>query len=408
MILYITIAFFLSVSFLPIYWAFALSFIFQSIYFQNGTIDISSFGFLVILLRLIISSKIDIFKLFYKYNSIRLFIFILIVTIVWSVSWGANAREFILVNIRMLISMITFAYFLSEKSNLKAWLILCIIPFFIATLHIYLLSIEQHPLYESVLDFGRLRGTTITGEMLNSNQAAYTIFSLYVMIFIFMAFQEQKSKFFLRLVSPLMLFLVFYLSGSLGSRTVIISAIFLFPLFYFDLRVVIISSLLFLFLLNLIDFSTVSLPFVGEAMNDRIRELGTEEISKDSEMSRAVLFSSGLSIFFDNLIFGIGTGNILNTMSLNKYLGEPMMPHNVYLGFAMQFGLIGLFISIWIIYIGIKITRSSLYLGFVYIIVIIIPNLGHDFFQLSITPILILLMEFYSYKISTNKNLQLT
>jgi len=406
MILLITVAFFFLVLILPPFWAFGLSFFMQAAYFQNGTTDISSFGFLVVLLRLISSRKIDIAKLLNQYNSIKLFVFILAVNIIWSVSWGANAKEFIIGNIRIMIAMLTFAYFLSEKSNPKAWFFLIVTPFLVFTLHNYLLSIELHPLYETLKEYGRLSGRTITGEMLNSNQAAYTLFSLFVIFYIFNSYNQTNNVRFGKLMISLMAFLILLVSGSLGSRTVIFSTFLLLPLLYLDLRVVIGITFISLVFISYIDFASIEVPFIGEAANERIREIGTEEVSTESEMSRAIIYSSGLNILFDNFIFGIGTGQILETMSLNKYLGEPMMLHNAYLDFSIQFGLVGIFISVWIIVIGVKITQSNLNLGFVYFVTILLPNFGHDFFQISLTPILMILMEYYSQKMDTNTNLQ--
>lgn len=405
MILYITISFFILVLILPTYWAFGLSFLFQSIYFQNGTTDISSYGYLVILLRLIISSKIDFSKLVKNYSTIRLFIFILIVSMIWSVSWGANAREFVLANFRMLISLIIFSNFIKEVKQTQ-FLIYFILPSFcLLSLNNYLLANELHPFFETTKEFGRLSGRTITGENLNSNQAAYTVFSLFIMSFLFKAFHPEERKFFSRWVIPLMLFLVLIVSGSLGSRTVIFSAILIFPMLYFDLRVIIPFTFLIIFLIN-IDFSTIELPLIGEESNQRIRDISTEELSKDSEMSRAVIYSSGLRILFDNFIFGIGTGKILETMSQSNYLSDAMMLHNAYLDLSIQFGLIGIFISIWIIYLGVRITTANLNLGFVYFVAILLPNFGHNFFQISMTPFLMLLIEYYSSILKINRNTQ--
>jgi len=399
MILLITIAFFFLVLILPHFWAFGLTFFFHSVYFQYGTTDISSFGFFVVLLRLISNRRIDIAKLIDQYNSIKLFIFILIVNIIWSISWGANASEFIISNVRMLISMITFSYFINEVKQIKSWLFIFLIPFGLMAIHYYLLANELHPLFETVKKFDRLSGRTITGEFLNANQAAYSFFALFVIFFIFKTYHKENSRFFLRWVMPLMLFLVLLVSGSLGSRSVIVSAILFFLLIYFDLRVVISLTLLTFLFSNYIDFSTINIPFIGEASNQRIRDIGTEEVSIDSDLSRAIIYISGLNIFFDNFILGVGTGKIVETMSQNAYLGQAMMLHNTYLDFAVQFGLVGIFIIIWIIYLGLKITQANLNLGFVYFVTIILPNFSHDFFLISITPILMLLMEYYSQKI---------
>lgn len=407
MILIITIAFFFLVLFLPSFWGFGLSFIFQSIYFQNGNTDISSFGFLIVLLKLIINKKIDLRRLVKEFNSIKLFIFILVINILWSLSWGANAKEFIIVNIRILIAMVTFSHFVSEDRKLGSWIWMVIFPFGLFALHNYLLANELHPIYETLKEYGRLSGRTITGEMLNSNQGAYTLFALFVVFFLLRKFDRKDNSLLWKWLTPIFGFLVLIIAGSLGSRAVIFSAILLLPMLYFDLRVVIGFTLIFLVFINYIDFSQIEVPFIGEAANERMKEIGTEEFSAESEMSRAVIYSSGIKIFFDNFIFGIGTGEILETMSKNEYLGEAMMLHNAYLDFAIQFGLMGIFIAIWIIYIGVKITQANLNLGFIYFVTILLPNFGHDFFQISLTPILIVLMEYYSNKFKLTKEINL-
>lgn len=401
MILFATIVFFILVLFLPPFWAFGLSFLFQCTYFQNGSSDISSFGFLIVLLRLIIFNKISINKLVDRYKTLKLFSFILAVNIIWSVTLGNNAGEFILANIRMLVSTFTFAYFINEGKKLKLWLIVLSLPLALLVIHNYLLGSESHPFYESVFEFGRLSGRTITGQMLNSNQAAYIIFVLVVMIYVFLTLQEMLNKFTLRLLSTSMLVVVLFLSGFLGSRSIIFSVVFLFPMLFFSSRYVISFVIISLLLVSSINFSTVEFPLIGETANERIREIGTEEVSKESEMSRAAIFSAGWNILMDNFILGVGTGRIMETMASNQYLGKPMMLHNVYLDLAIQFGLVGMLIVFWIFYLGIRIMLLNLNLGYIYFVTVILTNLSHDFFLISITPILILLLEFYSFKTKT-------
>ena len=170
---------------------------------------------------------------------------------------------------------------------------------------------------------------------------------------------------------------------------------------YFSSRYVISFVIISLLLVSSINFSTVEFPLIGETANERIREIGTEEVSKESEMSRAVIFSAGWNILMDNFILGVGTGRIMETMASNQYLGKPMMLHNVYLDLAIQFGLVGIFIVFWIFYLGIRIMLLNLNLGYIYFVTVILTNLSHDFFLISITPILILLLEFYSFKTKT-------
>lgn len=389
---------------LPPFWAFGLSFFFQSVYFQNGNTDISSFGFLIILLRLIIKKKINFSRLLHDYTSIKLFFTILLLNVLWSFSWGENAKEFIIASIRMIISIISFAYFINEKRDLKYWLIVIIIPFIFITLHNYLLYNEIHPLYETVKDFGRLSGRTITGEMLNSNQASYTLFCLFVIFFLKYNFGGRKNTFFWKYLLISFAFFVLMVGGFLGSRTVIFSTLLIIPLLFFDIKYVIILTLFSLLFLVYTDISNTNIPFIGEAANERIREIGTEEVSTESEMSRAIIYTSGLKIFYDNILFGVGTGKIMETMSLNKYLGKPMMLHNAFLDFAIQFGLMGVFVTIWIINLGVKISKINLNLGFVFFLTILLPNFGHNFFLISLTPMLFLLIEFYSKKIDIIKS----
>jgi O-antigen ligase len=400
MILYITIGFFLLIFSLPLSWSFGLSFIFHAVSFQFGSIDISSFGFLILLLRLVILNKFNLVRLFRQYDTIRIFVSILIVNIIWAIFGGNNALEFILANFRILISLFTFAHFLSEINNIKFWRQLVFMPIVLLITHNFLLSNEIHPLYEALFEFGRLSGRTITGEMLNSNQAAYTIFVLLVIYYLFHLNRlNDYSKLKINILFFILIIFTFLISGSLGSRVVIFSLMLFSPILYFQTKKIIVFLGFFAILLGNIDFVNINLPIIGENANERIRAINSEEFSKDSEMSRNSIFSNGIKIYSDNFILGIGTGKILETMQSNKYLGETMMLHNVYLDLAVQFGLVGIFLILWILLFGLKLFYSNLNLGFIYFITILLPNIGHNFFLISLTPMLMVLIEFSAKKV---------
>jgi O-antigen ligase len=400
MILYITIGFFLLIFSLPLSWSFGLSFIFHAVSFQFGSIDISSFGFLILLLRLVILNKFKLLRLFRQYDTIRIFVSILIVNIIWSISGGNNAVEFILANFRILISLFIFAHFLSEIDNIKFWRQLVFIPMVLLITHNYLLSNEIHPFYETLFEFGRLSGRTITGEMLNSNQAAYTIFVLLVIYYIFHLYKlNDDSKFKINILLLILFIFTFLISGSLGSRVVIFSLILFLPILYFQAKKIVVFLFFLAILLGNFDFSNLNLPIIGESANERIRAINSEELSKDSEMSRNIIFSSGIKIYSDNFLLGIGTGKILETMQSNKYLGHTMMLHNVYLDLAVQFGLVGIILILWLLIFGLKLIYTNSNLGFIYFITILLPNFGHNFFLLSLTPLLMVLIEFFAKKV---------
>ena len=408
MVTAITIVFILLTLILSEKWAFGLTFVFQSIYFQNGSIDISSYGFLIILCRLIVSRKLDIPKVIEQYNTVKLFVLILVIHVLWSVSWGANAKEFIFANIRILVSVFTYCYFINEKINVKFWIFIVLLPFFLLITHNYLLANELHPYYETVKEFGRLSGRTITGEMLNSNQVAYTIFSLFVM-FNLLIFHEKNIKIkFEKILISIMGTTLLIVSGSLGSRVVIISTLLLLLIFFLGTRVVLGLSIVFLIFFTITDYSSIEVPLIGEEANARLQEIGTEETSIESEMSRALILSSGLNILLDNFVLGVGTGRVLETMNTDRYLGHTMMMHNVFLDYAVQFGLVGIILSIWIVYLGIKIFKLKNNLGIIFLFSIILPNFGHNFFLISVTPFLMAMMEKYSKTFNTQITLSKT
>ena len=266
--------------------------------------------------------------------------------------------------------------------------------------HNYLLSNEIHPFYETLFEFGRLSGRTITGEMLNSNQAAYTIFVLLVIYYIFHLYKlNDDSKFKINILLLILFILTFLISGSLGSRVVIFSSILFLPILYFQAKKIVVFLFFLAILLGNFDFSNLNLPIIGESANERIRAINSEELSKDSEMSRNIIFSSGIKIYSDNFLLGIGTGKILETMQSNKYLGHTMMLHNVYLDLAVQFGLVGIILILWLLFFGLKLIYTNSNLGFIYFITIILPNFGHNFFLLSLTPLLMVLIEFFAKKV---------
>jgi len=183
MISLITIAFFFLVLILPPFWAFGLSFFFGSIYFQYGNIDVSSYAFLMILLRIWISGRFD-YNLVKTNSAFTFLLYFLVLSVFWSLPNINVGLENTIGIFRNLIGAYIFLWIRKYSSAQIRFLIpIILFSFFIFIFHTILLHLEIHPFFESTINFGRLRGRTITGENLNSNQASFQILSLLLILY---------------------------------------------------------------------------------------------------------------------------------------------------------------------------------------------------------------------------------
>lgn len=126
--------------------------------------------------------------------------------------------------------------------------------------------------------------------------------------------------------------------------------------------------------------------------------------SVESNESRLIMWSTSLRLINENLLFGVGTGDVSDALDeKNKQLGNTgvaersLNSHNQYLNTWVQLGLIG-FLLLFVIIITSMITALSVrFMPFVYLIMVISLTMSFESFletQAGIIPVTLLMTLF--------------
>lgn len=164
---------------------------------------------------------------------------------------------------------------------------------------------------------------------------------------------KKTTKSLQKYVSMGLLFVFVLVILSTGSRTGLILTFLVFLLYFISSG----SIKNFLLVITLV---IVLAPFVYNYIPDSIwdRFLQTNDLVESGNFSdRGDTWSAGLSAFKDeNFLFGVGYSNF-STM-LHKHFGWQMASHNTYLSYLVDFGYIGLFFFLYILFIMSKIVMK--------------------------------------------------
>jgi len=201
---------------------------------------------------------------------------------------------------------------------------------------------------------GRLSGFYLSANFLAMYLSPILILSLYL----FSVFKERKYRIGLLFVYFLLSFVI-YLTYSYGAWLGLLIAFLFILLKQKNKKILLIFSLLVILV------SVIQIP--------SYKFQGFLDLSYPSLQSRLVIWQSAFEILKDNLVFGIGLG-----MFQEYYLAYQDMflpypewavpqPHNIFLAFWLQAGLLGFVGFVWLlVYFFIK-TNPSHVLGSVLI-----------------------------------------
>lgn len=315
--------------------------------------------------------------------------------------------------LRIIILFVAINYFFLDdsfqKKVMKIWMITIGIVIFDV---FYEFSFEKNILGYTSDNGNRLvsffKDELIVGGFLNA---------FYLMIIGFLLnYSKEKNKYKI-LVFSLIFLLAIFLTGersnSLKALLGVITFIILLPIFDFKKKLLIFISIVILITSALFYSPTMKTRFVHQI----------KHILSNKDISYSQIYLSGYQVFLNNPIFGVGNKNYRvetchykdTKKNLNKktdlYICETH-PHQIYLEFLTEHGIVGsiilLFILFKLIFSKIKLiisNRNYLQLGsFIYLILVFLPILpsGAFFGDYSLTVFSLNLSLLYAVNKKTN------
>tara|TARA_B110000444_G_C18836410_1_gene596238 strand:- start:1646 stop:2908 length:1263 start_codon:yes stop_codon:yes gene_type:complete len=180
------------------------------------------------------------------------------------------------------------------------------------------------------------------------------------LLFALILLNFKSLKFTLILTSSLLILtdVLIYLSGERTAIALLIIStlllIFLLSRFNFLRAITFILSILIIIIISL-SFSDIKERNIDQTINQMGLNNGTNKIYIVSDAHESYVYT-GLSMFYNNMIFGIGPNNYRNFCSDDNYSSNELScnthPHNTYIQILAETGLIGLlFILVIVIYI---------------------------------------------------------
>ncbi len=368
MLTVIIIGIFFAVLLLPIRHAFGLNLATTFLFIVPNGFDVTTYFFLIVLLRLLIIKislkqkvKIDPFTILF-------FLLLFFATISYLLFQGIYGAEYLRRLFMTLVVIFLFVNIYNTSEDLNIFIKYIFVGVILLSTHLITQTlIPINPLAEAVFSSreGRLMPRGFANQYVNPNNIGallvwgfglivgfYTLFySKYIVHFT----RRQKLKTFIWGI--LLLITVALLLGMLASRTnffvlLFISLMVLFRLSFTmkSMRIIFYGSI-FLFFIGPSILSAVSsidmLPpnnIFAPLVN---RLLHSETESEDVGYSRKNLAGNGLKLFLDNPLLGVGIGN--EAIKMEEMSGLKKVSHNTFVSLLSEMGIIGLLFLVGII-----------------------------------------------------------
>ncbi len=197
---------------------------------------------------------------------------------------------------------------------------------------------------------GRVLGTT-------KNPNAFATYFIVGISLAFALLFNAKEKFykFIMILLISIYSIVLLLTLSRGAISGVIAGLFVIFLFFFKEKRTRFSLIFTILILGFILFI-----FWPSEVNNRLLTIFAPS-SDAAIVDRFSLLESGISMFLNNLFFGVGYGNFMYELSNYGFSGTELLgAHSTFLGIAAELGLIGFIPFILIILIVIKTTVKGI------------------------------------------------
>jgi O-antigen ligase len=320
----------------------------------------NAIGVLIILLWLI---ERDFKNKFYiiKNNKFALvviaFILIHIVGLLYSqdIKWALHIlkKEAILILIPIFITIV-------KKEHIKYYILSFMMAMSIS-------EILSYAIWFEIVSLDGVNPNNPTPFMSHISYNPFLAYSIYILIF-FALFDKSISKS-SKIVSVIFIVTMsinMFITAGRGGQVVLFVLLILMFFIYFrgsffkSFFISVISIVLVFF----IAYSSSDLfkQRVDQTVNsiERLMSFKKGEVLKSSLNLRVGFNINSFNIWMDNFLFGVGSGDFpneykkINETSKYKTLYDTVQPHNMYLLVAVQSGLVGLMILLYMLYLQIK------------------------------------------------------
>ena len=188
-----------------------------------------------------------------------------------------------------------------------------------------------------------------------------------------------------------------FITGGRSGHVMMFLAVIILSLQYFGMKkiikslsisIVVISGLFYL----AYNFSTI----FYERVNLTAHNILHYEQNKNSSVGKRITFAlNGVDVFSENILIGVGTGDLPSAMKERHQLNTPKVaapdnPHNMYIMWLVQFGLVGFLMLILLFYVQIKVAllnnnQSIKRFGVALPLLFFVANYGESYFSLHAT-----------------------
>lgn len=306
--------------------------------------------------------------------------------------------------LRMIILFLAFNYFFYQKlffdKMIKYWLII----FLIVVIDVFI----EYSFGKNILGYGKeLYGNRIVSFFKDEPIVGGYINGFFLIIIGFFLNKDSKYNYFFIILSIIFLTAII-LTGERSNSIKAVLGLSVLLILYKNIK----------FKYKVVFFSSISLIFLFLLMNSsflKLRYIHQIKTSLGNESIYLKLYQSGLQVFKNNIVFGVGNKNYRvetcnqndeqSSKNVDKYICTTH-PHQIYFDFLSEHGLFGTFIIMFIFYklifSKIKetcIKKNYLQLGaLIYLIIVFTPIIpsGAFFNNYTLTIFIINLSIFYA------------
>lgn len=296
---------------------------------------LAAFLFLLFFVNIILGKRYNFFDNKIS-KSILLFSSFILISSIWAFNYFIVIDEFVSSTMSYLL-MYFLVINIIEEDDIKRILVFYWISTFIASGF----AGYQH----FILDIKRATGFTHNPNRLGASMMMFIIFNFSILLF-------SKIKY-TKMVSALGL--IFGFAGLFSSLS----------------RSSLISTIIALFVISIIKnkkniyiyLTLMLLLFLVLPEDYKLRLIQLSDLQSHNVNQRLLMYKSGIKIFFDNFLLGIGFNNvelIYKYYDLSQITYNHVHLHNIFINFAVELGLLGMSGLIYLLYKVLEINVLSI------------------------------------------------